>query len=69
MKGDRVMLPVVLSNEQNQPLRVDLQSSFGPLLTLEKQVARTNGTIGGGLRDALYFPLSVTGKRATARSA
>ena len=62
-EGDRVMLPVVLSNEQNQPLRVDLQSSFGPLLTLEKPVARTNGTIGGGLRDTLYFPLAVTGKK------
>lgn len=62
-EGDRVMLPVVLSNEQNQPLRVDLQSNFGPLLTLEKQVARTSGTIGGGLRDTLYFPLTVSGKK------
>jgi hypothetical protein len=62
-EGDRVMLPVVLSNEQNQPLRVDLQSNFGTLLTLEKQVARTSGTIGGGLRDTLYFPLSVSGKK------
>ena len=62
-EGDRVMLPVVLSNEQNRPLRVDLQSDFGSLLTLEKQVARTSGAIGGGQRETLYFPLTVTGKR------
>lgn len=62
-EGDRVMLPVVLSNEQNQPLRVDLQSNFGSLLTLEKAVARTSGAIGGGLRETLYFPLTVSGKK------
>ncbi|MBL9006275.1 MAG: hypothetical protein JNJ46_18620, partial [Myxococcales bacterium] len=62
-EGDRVMLPVVLSNEQNQPLRVDLQSEFGSLLSLEKAVARTSGAIGGGLRETLYFPLTVTGKK------
>ena len=62
-EGDRVMLPVVLSNEQNQPLRVDLQSEFGSLLTLEKAVARTSGAIGGGGRETLYFPLTVTGKK------
>jgi uncharacterized protein YfaS (alpha-2-macroglobulin family) len=62
-EGDKLQLPLVLTNERTEPQRVDLTASFGPLLTLDRPVNRTHGTIAAAARDTLYYPLTVTGKK------
>jgi hypothetical protein len=62
-EGDKLQLPLVLTNERNEPQKVDLTASFGPLLTLDRPVERTHGTIAAAARDTLYYPLTVTGKK------
>ncbi len=60
-EGDKLRLPLVLTNERDKQIDVQLTSSFGNLLTLDKAVERTSGAIAAGGRDALFFPLTVTG--------
>lgn len=62
-EGDRVLLPVSLSNEQGMQLQVNLNAQFGTLLSLEQRVEKTTGTLAPMGRDTLYFPLLVTGKK------
>ncbi len=60
--GDKLKLPLVLTNERGAAIDVQLQASFGDLLTLDRAVERTTGTMQAGARDALFYPLTVTGK-------
>ena len=62
-EGDRIKLPLVLSNEYSQPVQVKLLARFGGLVTLDRPVERTNGELAAQARDTLYYPLTVTGKR------
>ena len=62
-EGDKLQLPLVLTNERSEPQKVDLTATFGPLLTLDRAVDRTHGTIAASARDTLYYPLTVTGKK------
>jgi hypothetical protein len=66
-EGDRIEMPLVLQNERERPLQVDLSASFGDLLKLERPVERTGGTIAAGAREALFYPISVTGKRGKSK--
>lgn len=66
-EGDRIDMPLVLQNERERPLQVDLSASFGDLLKLERPVERTGGTIAAGAREALFYPISVTGKRGRSK--
>jgi hypothetical protein len=62
-EGDRIRLPLVLTNEHEQPLDVGLSASFGELLRLDQPVERSRGMIAARARDALYYPLTVVGKK------
>ena len=62
-EGDKLELPLLLTNERDLPVDVKLDASFGKLLTLDKPVQRTRGNIAASARDTLYYPLTVTGKK------
>jgi hypothetical protein len=62
-EGDKIRLPLVLTNEHEQPLDVGLSASFGDLLKLDQPVERSRGLLAARARDALYYPLTVTGKK------
>ena len=57
--GDRIELPVTLSNERGDPLDVMLDASFGPLVKLQQETRRAGNTLGVGARDSLFYPLLV----------
>jgi uncharacterized protein YfaS (alpha-2-macroglobulin family) len=59
---DRIRLPLVLSNERDKPQTIELDARFGNLLVLEKPVERTGGTVAANSREALFYPLTVSGK-------
>jgi hypothetical protein len=61
--GDRILLPVTLTNERDASLDVKLETSFGTLLSLERPVERLAGTMAAGARQSLFYPLQVTGTR------
>ncbi|PSM32291.1 MG2 domain-containing protein [Haliangium sp. UPWRP_2] len=60
---DRIRLPLVLSNERDKPQSIELEARFGDLLVLEKPVERTGGTVAAKAREALFYPLTVSGKQ------
>ncbi len=60
---DKIRLPLVLSNERDKPQTIELEARFGELLVLEKPVARTGGTVAANAREALFYPLAVSGKQ------
>lgn len=62
-EGDKIRLPLVLTNEHDQSLDVGLSASFGDLLKLDQPVERSRGLLAAKARDALYYPLTVTGKK------
>jgi uncharacterized protein YfaS (alpha-2-macroglobulin family) len=66
-EGDQIQLPLQLVNERDRPLAVDLSASFGDLLKLDRPVERTQGTLAAASREALFYPLTVTGKRGRSR--
>ena len=62
-EGDRIALPLILSNERDRSVQVNLTAQFGNLLKLERPVERAQGSIAPMARDALFYPLTVTGKK------
>ena len=62
-EGDRIALPLLLVNERDRAVQVNLSAQFGNLLKLERPVERSQGTLAPMARDALFYPLTVTGKK------
>lgn len=62
--GDKLLLPVTLSNERANPLDVTLDASFGPLLKKAGEFDR-GGALAAGARRSLWFPLDVVGAKGT----
>jgi len=62
-EGDRIALPLILSNERDRAVQVNLSAQFGSLLKLERPVERSQGSLAPMARDALFYPLTVTGKK------
>jgi hypothetical protein len=62
--GDKLVLPVTLSNERNTTLDVTLDASFGPLLQKAGDFGR-GGQLAAGTRRSLWFPLDVIGNKGT----
>ena len=60
--GDKLVLPVTLSNERNTALDVTLEASFGPLLQKAGEFGR-GGALAAGTRRSLWFPLDVVGNK------
>lgn len=59
--GDRLLLPVTLSNERDRALSVKLDADFGELLKLDAPLSFSEGELGAGERKSLFFPVTVTG--------
>jgi len=58
--GDRLLVPVTLSNERDRALDVSVDASFGALLKQTSDPGR-GGALAAGTRRSLYFGLDVTG--------
>ncbi len=62
-QGDVLELPLILSNEQKNPLPLSLASDFGEGLKLQKPVTLPEPTLAPEARQSLYYPLEVTAVR------
>ncbi|MEZ4473300.1 MAG: alpha-2-macroglobulin family protein [bacterium] len=60
-QGDTIELPLTLTNEQPESLKVALEASFGALLTPTGEVALPDGALAAKARSSLYYPVKVTG--------
>ena len=59
--GDRLLLPLTLSNEVTRPLPIELTAELGELVSLESEVALAEPTLAAGKRESLFYPVRVTG--------
>lgn len=59
--GDAPNLPLTLTNETAEALKVKVEARFGSLLTSEPSHARREISLGAGERRTLFYPLRVTG--------
>lgn len=64
--GDQPLIPVTLSNDQDQALNVALDANFGALLLPGKSPGK-GGKLAAGQRSSLFFPLDVTGVRGESK--
>ena len=60
--GDRILVPLTVSNETGQKTQISLDSKFGELIKLDTQESLDTLTVAAHQRSSLYFPLLVTGK-------
>jgi hypothetical protein len=61
--GDKVLMPLTLSNEKDRPLDVELDASFGELLSLDKPAEGGQPKLAAGARHSVFYPLTVTGQK------
>jgi len=59
--GDRMLLPLTLTNERDRALPVTLTQDFGPLLTLESSTKLSPAGLAANASESVYFPVNVTG--------
>lgn len=60
--GDKILLPLSMSNDWDRPLAPELDFTLGDLLTLdEPQPASRNTTLAAGANHAVFLPITVTG--------
>ncbi|MCC7383381.1 MAG: hypothetical protein IT384_16205 [Deltaproteobacteria bacterium] len=59
--GDKIQLPLTLTNDKDRELAVSLKTSFGELMKLDREVAFA-GTLAASKRASMFYPLTVTGK-------
>ncbi len=62
-EGDRLELPLTLTNERDRKLPVNLNATFGELLTLEKPTLLPDPALAANARQSLFYPIKVTGKQ------
>lgn len=56
--GDRIDLPLTLTNERDRPLALTLETSFGQLVTLAEPVQAPT-SLAAGARQSLFYSLTV----------
>lgn len=59
-EGDRILLPVTLSNERKEGLDVTLASTFGDSL-VPADAPAAGGLLAGGAKSSVFIPLDVKG--------
>ena len=59
--GDKLFLPLTLTNERDKDLPVSLTASFGELLKLEGSAGLKGPSLAANARESIYYPLTVTG--------
>jgi uncharacterized protein YfaS (alpha-2-macroglobulin family) len=64
--GDRIEMPLTLTNERDTALDVDVKASFGDLVTLQGAVGGTK-SLAKNARDANFYVLDVTGQQGTSK--
>lgn len=64
--GDRIEMPLTLTNERDTALDVDVKASFGELVTLQGSVGGTK-SLAKNARDANFYVLDVTGQQGTSK--
>jgi hypothetical protein len=57
--GDKISLPVVLSNETDRPIRADLTTAFGSAFKLAENPVSGQVTLAAGERRSFFYPLTV----------
>ncbi|MEW5851406.1 MAG: MG2 domain-containing protein [Myxococcota bacterium] len=67
--GDKLLLPLTLTNESDKPLDIELDATFGNLLTLTQPAASKPGQLAAGTRNSLFYPVEVTGRSGTSKVA
>ena len=65
--GDKLLLPLTLSNERDKDLPLTLQASFGDLLKLDGQVGLSGPALGAGKRESIFYPVTVTGTQGKSK--
>ncbi|MCA9543340.1 MAG: hypothetical protein KC613_03090, partial [Myxococcales bacterium] len=66
-QGDKLELPLTLTNEQAEALPVSLSASFGDLLTLDKPVTLDQPSLAPNARASLYYPVTVSGTKGESK--
>lgn len=65
--GDRIDLPITLTNETGAALSVAVGFDFGALLALEGAAPKLAAALGANDRESLFYALRVTGKRGMSK--
>ena len=63
--GDRILMPLTLTNEQSTPLSVSLTEQWGSQLRLGEDIERPSPQLTGQARRSVFYPLSVVGQSGT----
>lgn len=58
--GDRIQVPLTLTNERDESVDVDVTASFGSLVATKSEIGGTK-TLAQGARDSLFYDLEVKG--------
>jgi hypothetical protein len=66
-QGDRLELPLTLTNELDGDLPVSVSSAFGELLSLDKPVSLAGPTLAGHARESLWHAVTVTGVQGSSK--
>jgi hypothetical protein len=59
--GDKLRLPLTLTNEQDKSLPVSLTASFGDLLKLDGSAGLKGPALAAKARESIFYPVTVTG--------
>ncbi|MBI2377225.1 MAG: hypothetical protein HYV07_24710 [Deltaproteobacteria bacterium] len=62
-QGDKLLLPLTLSNEKSVELPVRLSTQFGSLLRLEKSVGLDKPALPPNARESVFYPIEVAGTK------
>jgi hypothetical protein len=62
-EGDRLRLPLILTNETEETLEVTVEAGFGQLLTLREGEGQKRVSLPANQRTSLFYAVEVTGKQ------
>ena len=63
--GDKIQMPLILTNDTTNEIEVDLAASFGELLALTDGEPTRSVKVPANQRTSLFFPIDVTGIKGT----
>lgn len=61
--GDRLLVPLTLSNERNERLAVSVTERLGPLVRLGEDIERPQPELAPNQRASVFYPLAVVGRQ------
>jgi uncharacterized protein YfaS (alpha-2-macroglobulin family) len=60
--GDKLLLPLTVTNDREKPMEVAVNAGFGELLRMREPLSHRKLAIGAGKRESVFYPIDVTGK-------